>query len=448
MTTRDFATTTKKTDTLHLYANGTTGDDTDDGLTLATAVATLERLFELIPDVIRHPIICHLEGSFDLAGKDIYLNKHFGSHSEPTYGQFFLTFDGGDDKTVTEGPNAATSGSTTSLTDTGIGWTPDDHMGFFVEIQSGAAAGDIRMIRKNTSDTLYPTNAFSGAVAATDQYRIFRYTTTITAGASAGYLSLLATGPEFSYYQMHLQRLHFAGANLFTILQNNVLSICGCTFHGAKFGASNNRALWIGYGGGINPADGSPDFTFHGGLGVRADFTVPRFTQMSIARLAVYGNVLLQNGFIVNTLLYDGSRVVGSVRVEQIQGYGLAYGGALIQPEIVNAAGVGLTIEDCNGVTIHDIDINNCGSHAIEVINSRLEFFGTAQVAVGTGNVGAGLYAHRGSKITIPNGNPPTITGTIGDISTDGTTEATAWSDIDGGQPFIDLSETTMIEEV
>ena len=54
-------------------------------------------------------------------------------------------------------------------------------------------------------------------------------------------------------------------------------------------------------------------------------------------------------------------------------------------------------------------------------------------VVGGSGNTGAGLRGNSGSNVFITDGSTPTITGTVGDISTDGTTEDATWAEIDAG---------------
>jgi len=61
---------------------------------------------------------------------------------------------------------------------------------------------------------------------------------------------------------------------------------------------------------------------------------------------------------------------------------------------------------------------------------------------------GAGVYAHSGSVVHIKDGAPPTLTGTVGDLSTDGTTQISTWAAIDAGTPVAVLAEMTLAKEV
>lgn len=91
------------------------------------------------------------------------------------------------------------------------------------------------------------------------------------------------------------------------------------------------------------------------------------------------------------------------------------------------------------------IDISNTTGHAIEVQHGYLNMLGAV---TGTGNTGAGVYAHSGSIVHIKNGAPPTLTGTVGDLSFDGTTEATEWATVDAGTPAVSSTELSMCKEV
>lgn len=68
----------------------------------------------------------------------------------------------------------ATSGSTSTLADTGIGWTIDEHVGKNVEITSGTGAGQIRRIESNTIDTLTVSDLFTTAPDSTSVYKIVK----------------------------------------------------------------------------------------------------------------------------------------------------------------------------------------------------------------------------------------------------------------------------------
>jgi hypothetical protein len=105
----------------------------------------------------------------------------------------------------------------------------------------------------------------------------------------------------------------------------------------------------------------------------------------------------------------------------------------------------GLILRD-SAITINNPDISGCSSHAIELIHSRLIVRG---ILTGSGNTGAGVYAHTNSVITLKNGSTPTITGTVGDIAiSDPTVQESTWAAVDAGTPVAVLAEMTMVKEV
>lgn len=69
---------------------------------------------------------------------------------------------------------AATGGTTTTITNTGIGWTVNEHAGSYVTMTGGTAGniGQSRLILSNTTDTLTVSQAFPSAVTAADVYSI------------------------------------------------------------------------------------------------------------------------------------------------------------------------------------------------------------------------------------------------------------------------------------
>jgi hypothetical protein len=111
---------------------------------------------------------------------------------------------------------------------------------------------------------------------------------------------------------------------------------------------------------------------------------------------------------------------------------------------IDSSSGVGLLIKD-SFVNIKDGSVSDNASHGIEVLNSRvlLESVG------GSGNGGAGVYAHSGSIVHITDGSPPTLTGTVGDLAvSDPAVEESTWAAIDGGDPVQIAAESTVVKEV
>jgi hypothetical protein len=105
--------------------------------------------------------------------------------------------------------------------------------------------------------------------------------------------------------------------------------------------------------------------------------------------------------------------------------------------------GAGLTIESME-TKIGDMLIQDGSGHGITVKHGTVVLESTG----GSGNAGAGVYAHSGSAVHVVDGSPPTLTGAVGDLSTDGVSEDVKWSTIDAGNKFVDHSEAVIVKEV
>ena len=68
----------------------------------------------------------------------------------------------------------ASSGSTSTVVDTGIGWTVDEHLGKNVVITAGTGVGETRRIESNDTDTLTVSDLFSVAIDNTSVYKIVK----------------------------------------------------------------------------------------------------------------------------------------------------------------------------------------------------------------------------------------------------------------------------------
>ncbi|WP_334142541.1 carboxypeptidase regulatory-like domain-containing protein [Rhabdothermincola sp.] len=94
----------------------------------------------------------------------------------------------------------ATGGSTTTVVDTGKGWSSGQWNGYRVRMITGAAAGQSRVVNATTATTLTVSTAFGAAVAAGDQYVIEAAATNAAPGTGqatgGGNTGLLGTPPK------------------------------------------------------------------------------------------------------------------------------------------------------------------------------------------------------------------------------------------------------------
>lgn len=444
---------------LHLYADGTSGDDANDGLSVASPKATLQAVFDLVPDQINHNTCIHLAGTFDISSATSLVVNFNRSLLNG-----ILLIDGGatfyvlDDNTGSNYTADADKHGTYFLGDDAASWTVDEWMGYTVEIMSGALAGQYRTIKSNTANTIYVTYPFTSSGAVTDpgeiEFRVVRYDTTIKANGPAHtnfVLSFNSPAGQYANVDIGLQRINFEGNKLTNQIysRNTVANSClyNTTAPGGAYGA-----LWTELGTPTTLCRYDPA-TFTSYTDNVPSLAVPQGRWTSKSNDAAIDYIVAKGLYIEDSTIawVRGCRLEylnlrGTVTWEGAYGLaGMDHGRALV---ISNPSGVGISIKSCAMQTIaawHEIAISNCSSHGIEVVNSKFDIAG---VITGSGNGGAGVYAHSNSVVHIKDGSPPTLTGTVGDLSTDGTTESMSWPALDGGSQFVDVNEQVTAKEV
>jgi hypothetical protein len=115
--------------------------------------------------------------------------------------------------TTTSG--TASSGTTYSLVDTGIGWTVNAYRDYIVKITAGTGSGQIKTILENTADTLYVDGRWDITPDGTSQYTIHAKVKAIVCnnGTDTGFKIITATAtdisglPKFTDQVVHNNRL-------------------------------------------------------------------------------------------------------------------------------------------------------------------------------------------------------------------------------------------------
>lgn len=441
---------------LHFYADGTNGSDANSGLSSTSPKKTLQAVFDLLPNTIRHNTSIHLKGSF-VDVPTFYLDNKITANS--------FIIDGGSEVEVLAGPytldifNPMVGKSVGSYGNSGVSWTTDQWAGYWVEIFP-QAGGDpyMRLISANTATTISPV--ITGGAALNDTFRIVRPKTTISVSAST-----------FIYFQtegvgsLRLQRLFFDGANL------NITNRCRNPNYFA-YTIFNGGFIQCTGGTGLSAPQASysyndPDtFTFISttqrvaGLSMirpTSYFSIGSGETPQLLSASFFRDVRINSGGILgNFLFYQGVRVKGDgvdpcLSLKGVTGTSALLGNSALgwRPYQIDGGSKGIYMFGCDPVAIDctgtDMSIDNCSSHAIELDDSRLKI--TSGVISGSGNTGAGLYAHMGSKFNYVSGHKPTVTGTVGDVSIDGTTQESTWAAIDGGTPIADLNEMTLVRK-
>jgi hypothetical protein len=421
------------TGSLHVYADGTGGDDNDDGLTVGTPKKTLQAAIDVFPKIIAHDSSLHLTGVFDEIGK-IDINSLL---------QARLIVDGGSDVEIIEGPYTATGGSASSIIDSGRSWTVDEHVGLWIQVLDGAAAGQMRGVYSNDGTTLVPVYNWFGAPGAGDTFNIVQPATKIQASVASGIINL-NTAPDTTYETfLMFQQLTFAGTkfSLFHIAGPLLLSAVVNRStrtppnYPYDFGSPSSLGTfsWL-----IDPDTYAFDFAFacppswvgSGGALVLKKYAGGKIN--AIGGFLINGGSVEMNSCLIDSWMNTDSRITGGgLSLINIPGMTTPFRHAHQQAQIDNAPGIGLASINSN-IAIAGLAINDCGGKALEQDGGRLVHDGT-QAFEGTGNVGVGLHAHSQANCQIANGSPPTLGNDNVEVSLDGTTEESTWAAIDGG---------------
>lgn len=459
---------TQTTAVLHIYANGTSGNDTWDGSAAANTGGTLigpkkslSAVFFLVPDLVKHNVVVHLAGTFSEGDAMGSLHRMLTNNAT-------IIVDGGTGLTTfaDNGGNPWTADihETTSIGLTTAGWTVDAYAGYIVEVIDGPAAGQNRLIQANSTTTITPVRNFSVDPGAAS-FRISRPTTTLTSSSAYAYFYVGGSSANGSlgtiYERTNIQNLYLAGSKMiFTASNSDAIAVshivdnrsggwsnflsCYNTLVGLPYrynvstfaleSANTFSAVGIGAVGSAtwSVRDGRPS-----GIGGASYFNTAAAFSVVGTRVGVG---------IFNSGPRFKSLTVSACNVDTAT------------PNAINSAGwasttigggtVGITLRDSSFSIGTGVVVGGSSSHGIEVNHSRLHLDGAV---TGTGNGGCGVYAHSGSIVQIKDGAPPTLTGTLAggcDFSIDGTTQKSTWAAIDGGAPASDSVEMTLAKQV
>lgn len=445
------------TSVLHVYADGTNGSDTYDGTaatntpgTLVGPKKTLTAVIDLVPYLVKHNTAVHLAGTFDTQAS--------ATLERWVYEAATLIVDGGPTLTtvVDNGGNPWTADvhSASSIGLTTLGWTPDQYAGYWVQIVDGPCAGQTRRIHSHTATTITPGRNWSGDPGLAN-FRVVRPTTTLTSSTSATPSALLLSTAGRGYTV--IQNLYLAGtqsriagyglaAPASRVIISHVVHdgtyLFPINFQSANVALNSARYSTATFAGESANTYSAAGASLRGAAATGFNATNSCVASLSDSYIKL-GNVAAQSfvvygGTRIDTLTLAMSYGTTSAMVYNSSGYAATRFGS-------SAVANGLQMFDCSLRVGAGVDFSSCTSHAIILNHSRLHLDGAV---TGTGNTGAGVYAHSGSVVHIKDGAPPTLTGTVGDFSTNGTTQASTWAAIDAGTAVADSDEMTMAKQV
>jgi len=416
------ATITKEN--VHIYVDVASGDDDAGDGSAAFPLKTIAAALAAMPDVIAHDSVIHVDGGQETLTSSLIIDKHI------LYGKR-LVIDGGDDWTDTgEGVLTATGSSVSSLTVAGgLATSADDHAGYFVKVLTGPAAGDIRLVHKNTTTVLTPSKNFSADPGVGATFQVVRPTNGITDDGSWYDIEVEPSGAGFVTFN----RMYFSASSLYFYQDAGRLEFAACVFNGGDVFVStadimqSSLSLFDTSGTALASSSSNP------GLGVVAgDFYITGCNAFKSFGMVFKGQLnLIDVRWIKLNYGFRALETVsmyGCAGTQSGGGIDTASGYATTTFESA-ASGVGLLVAEGSNVHIKSAEIANTASHAIEVDNSRLWI--TSNLASAGGSiVGAGIYAHNNATVDIKSGVTPTISGTVGEVSFEGSHQIAAWSDV------------------
>lgn len=424
------ASATKTQAQLELWVDAANGNDTNDGRSFSSALATLVEAESRIPDIVTHDVI-------------IRVGPHTGlGYDAPTFRPRVLRkniYVIANPDTFTElysDTARATSNHTQIVAPAGLG--SETYRGAILEMTSGGLAGFRRTIGRNTDTAFFPSACFLAYAAAYpilavgDSYRVIRPTVRIiatdtdTSGSrwniSAGAPSIITGGP----FDSTLRRgsvIAFDGFVLagpagvtLTLSTSEIVILSSCEFSGDEASAilsvgtfrigieyvatdsSGTNQTWERLTTGIH--GGATEHAWIGS-GLTATGTIYTGAEASILGYGVVAAKLYQFGGYANVRAANfhtsGITVTG---VATNANAVLILDGKMYLPDLnilINSSGAGIAISGRAYVAINDVAITSVG---VGIDVSRL---GHAYLAAATSitSTGVGIKTKTGGRVDI-----------------------------------------------
>lgn len=428
-----------------LYADGENGSDAWAGDTPSTPKRTLGALGALLPDFIRDSVTLNIRNKFTLDQGSVPTIGAVGfyvGNQVATTGRVML--DGGSEVDEVAGPWVADIYAVDRIGRASLTMTPDQYAGRWLEVVDGPMAGRRVAVQENDATTFYPVKAWS-LDPGPATFRLVEPHTEIygVPGLPSDYAVLGTAGT----IRFMVQRLKITGEAYIAAGRSGSLGLGQVVINATKHLLVWNVSEVYMTGAGYHPATGAVLTGDEAGFARAGLSVLAPSSLMTIANVGLSGlfnsvfrcDLLLDACVLDNYLMWHGTKILGKLSVRNslprgplVSGYAEA---GYRKCKISNPAGVGLELISSGRAYMDGaLDISDCGSHAIVVDDSS--FLINAAGLAGSGNVGAGLHAPNGGKVSFSTGSTPTVTGTVGDVSLDGTTEASTWAAIAAGTPI------------
>lgn len=440
-----------------LYVDGTLGDDDNNGLTAATPKQSILAAWNSLPRsisrntennnplVLDPAIVIRVKGTvsipniangYVLAGKEI--QKGAGVYIVGVDDYVVFDDNGGSHYT-------ATSSSTSSVTVSGAGWTVNEWLGRYIKMVDGPEAGRLFGVLKNSTDTL---TILGGTDVGSNNFDFANPGTVINGVGSNSAIGVWGISGHLGY--IHFQDLHLTGYASFKIFDSSM----SFGTNGVTVDRAGGDAV-LDYGGLGSVGLSSYNERYNKDTGAFAaaanyEYLGIATTNSSITMAgsgfiygsAIAGNVTSNSKFLGIAL---NSYVAGSVTARN-------NGPSVVSPvnvTLLSSSTVdgGVVIEG-GLVRLAACTINNGAGHGLEIKGADVIFTG---VVAGSATGGHGVYIHRRSSLEYLIASPPTISGDAGasgDLTVDGSADASTWAAITGGTPVAILAELSMVKAV
>lgn len=398
----------RTTGTTALYIDASSGNDSSDGSS-GNPVQTWSRLQELINHLDLHTVTIYATGTFS---SSVHFDLGHVSNA------ITVSIEG-QGTTVLDGPRTADIHSASTIGVSGVGWTTNAFVYKFVEILSGTYSGYALPILSNTSDTITFPRPLAGDVGAV-QFRVVE--------PASGFSSDVTISSVSSDMDSGITIQNFKVDSDFVLNGGvfNLLSISGdpSTSYIKSDGA--NKISFSTYSGTSQPVASNHI----------------EFNYVSSARLA-------------NTICgaTNGALNTWKVGFLELKSLTAVYGASLSNTAFgvtgqFYVKGSRATVSDCSvsmyGSSIWDLsDISDA---ALVLKRTRIDLGSGGPTLSGSGNASYGLFITDNSFVIIDSSASVTLTGTSGDISFNGTSEASTWASVTSGTPAIHVGENCLVK--
>jgi len=305
----------------------------------------------------------------------------------------------------------ATSGTYSTLTKTGAGWTTNEWRGKGVRITSGPGSGSFLVVVGNTTDTLTVAGRFSAIPTSSSVFSFYFSTTTILNSAFGTCLQIENFAGKVILSFLNIELLLDAWDYCANVENVTVLQLSQVRFYGGLVALriiNTTELIWLR----VSFVEGNS----FGSNSLEMDNVEKIGSVSSVASVYCLNWVWIQNA---DVLYFRSWYLEAGLLTEHIRS---------IVTNLLWIKGTteyGWRADRIIGMYLQLVDITGCPQRTLDLYNCMVE---VSSLTGATGNLGFGLIADR-PGVTVDVSGSASITGSLGDASVDGVT-ALSWSDL------------------